>query len=102
MRWLGSSAAWSPDHRGDHELVLGEAVGGEVLARGAEPLGYRETGNLDGSEALYPLISRSRRCNAQSELDPAIAELGVRAGEVLLVVHVRIAPCARWTAAPPE
>ena len=39
---------------GDHELVLGEAVGGQVLARGAEPLGYRETGNLDGSEALYP------------------------------------------------
>jgi flavin reductase (DIM6/NTAB) family NADH-FMN oxidoreductase RutF len=39
---------------GDHELVLGEAVGGQVVARGAEPLGYRETGNLDGSEGLYP------------------------------------------------
>ena len=39
---------------GDHELVVGEAVGGEVLAPEAEPLGYRETGNLDGSEALYP------------------------------------------------
>ena len=39
---------------GDHELVLGEAVDGGVLAPGAEPLGYRETGNLDGSEALYP------------------------------------------------
>jgi flavin reductase (DIM6/NTAB) family NADH-FMN oxidoreductase RutF len=39
---------------GDHELVLGEAIDGAVLARGAEPFGYRETGNLDGSEALYP------------------------------------------------
>jgi flavin reductase (DIM6/NTAB) family NADH-FMN oxidoreductase RutF len=39
---------------GDHQVVLGEAVGGEMLSPDAEPLGYRETGNLDGSEALFP------------------------------------------------
>ena len=39
---------------GDHPVVLGAAGGGEILAADAEPLGYRETGNLDGSEALYP------------------------------------------------
>jgi flavin reductase (DIM6/NTAB) family NADH-FMN oxidoreductase RutF len=39
---------------GDHELVVGRVAGGEILAPKAEPLGYRETGNLDGSEALYP------------------------------------------------
>ena len=43
---------------GDHQLVLGEAVGGEILAAGVEPLGYRETGNLDGSEALFPAAFR--------------------------------------------
>jgi flavin reductase (DIM6/NTAB) family NADH-FMN oxidoreductase RutF len=46
---------------GDHELVLGEVTGGEVLARGVEPLGYRETGNLDGSAALYPSDFPARR-----------------------------------------
>jgi flavin reductase (DIM6/NTAB) family NADH-FMN oxidoreductase RutF len=39
---------------GDHEIVLAEVTGGELLDAAAEPLGYRETGNLDGSEALYP------------------------------------------------
>ena len=39
---------------GDHELVIGRVVGGEVLVGGAEPLRYRDTGNLDGSAELYP------------------------------------------------
>lgn len=39
---------------GDHELVLGEVLGGRVLASEAEPMRYDETGNLDGSAALYP------------------------------------------------
>jgi len=39
---------------GDHELVLGEVVGGDVLAQGAMPLLYRDTHNLDGARELYP------------------------------------------------
>ena len=39
---------------GDHELVVGKAIGGELLAPHVQPLGYRETGNLDESETLYP------------------------------------------------
>lgn len=39
---------------GDHELVVGQVVGGRVLAREAVPMAYAETGNLDGSAALYP------------------------------------------------
>jgi flavin reductase (DIM6/NTAB) family NADH-FMN oxidoreductase RutF len=38
---------------GDHELILGEPVGGEVLDN-ADPMVYAETGNLDGSSGLYP------------------------------------------------
>lgn len=39
---------------GDHELVIGQVVGGRVLAPQAAPLMYAETGNLDGSAELYP------------------------------------------------
>lgn len=39
---------------GDHELVLGEVVGGRLSAPAALPMTYAETGNLDGSAALYP------------------------------------------------
>jgi flavin reductase (DIM6/NTAB) family NADH-FMN oxidoreductase RutF len=39
---------------GDHELVLGQVVGGRVLAPDALPMTYAETGNLDGSAELYP------------------------------------------------
>jgi flavin reductase (DIM6/NTAB) family NADH-FMN oxidoreductase RutF len=41
---------------GDHRIVLGNVVGGAVLAleAGAKPLIYADTGNLDGSAALYP------------------------------------------------
>lgn len=39
---------------GDHELVLGRVVDGEILDRGARPLTYAETGEMDGSRALYP------------------------------------------------
>lgn len=38
---------------GDHELILGEPVGGEVLDT-VDPMIYAETGNLDGSSRLYP------------------------------------------------
>jgi flavin reductase (DIM6/NTAB) family NADH-FMN oxidoreductase RutF len=39
---------------GDHELVLGKAVGGEVIDDTAEVLVYAQTGDLDGSSELYP------------------------------------------------
>jgi flavin reductase (DIM6/NTAB) family NADH-FMN oxidoreductase RutF len=38
---------------GDHELVLGQVVGGRVLDPEATPMTYGETGNLDGSAELY-------------------------------------------------
>jgi flavin reductase (DIM6/NTAB) family NADH-FMN oxidoreductase RutF len=39
---------------GDHELVLGRAVGGGIFAPDESPMTYAETGNLDGSAALFP------------------------------------------------
>jgi flavin reductase (DIM6/NTAB) family NADH-FMN oxidoreductase RutF len=39
---------------GDHELVLGRVVDGKVLDPGASPLTYADTGDMDGSEALFP------------------------------------------------
>jgi len=39
---------------GDHVLVLGKVVGGELIDEKAEPLIYRETGDMDGASALYP------------------------------------------------
>ena len=39
---------------GDHELVLGRVVDGKILDRDAVPLTYVETGDMDGSSALYP------------------------------------------------
>jgi len=44
---------------GDHEIVLGQVVGGRVLDPKAAPLRYAETGNLDGSAELYPSIFES-------------------------------------------
>ena len=39
---------------GDHELVVGRVVGGRVLDFDAAPMLYAETGDMDGSSALYP------------------------------------------------
>jgi len=39
---------------GDHELVLGQVVGGRLFTPMALPMTYAETGNLDGSAELYP------------------------------------------------
>jgi flavin reductase (DIM6/NTAB) family NADH-FMN oxidoreductase RutF len=39
---------------GDHELVLGRVTEGKVLDRNAAPLTYADTGDMDGSSALYP------------------------------------------------
>ena len=38
---------------GDHRLVVARVVNGEVLRESA-PLSYAETGEMDGSAALYP------------------------------------------------
>lgn len=39
---------------GDHELVLGRVTDGRLLDRRSAPLTYAETGEMDGSSALYP------------------------------------------------
>jgi flavin reductase (DIM6/NTAB) family NADH-FMN oxidoreductase RutF len=39
---------------GDHELVLGRVVDGRIIDPDAVPLTYAETGDMDGSSALYP------------------------------------------------
>ena len=39
---------------GDHKLMLGRVVGGQLLAPDAGPLLYADTGDIDGSSALYP------------------------------------------------
>ena len=39
---------------GDHELVLGRVVDGRILDPGGALLMYAETGDMDGSSALYP------------------------------------------------
>jgi flavin reductase (DIM6/NTAB) family NADH-FMN oxidoreductase RutF len=39
---------------GDHELVLGRVTDGQILDRRSIPLAYADTGDMDGSIALYP------------------------------------------------
>jgi hypothetical protein len=39
---------------GDHEVVVARVVAGAVLDPSLAPMNYAETGDLDGSDALYP------------------------------------------------
>ena len=39
---------------GDHRLAVARVVGGEILRADAAPLLYADTGDMDGSSALYP------------------------------------------------
>jgi len=39
---------------GDHVLVLGKVIGGKLLDPEAEPMSYRQTGEMDGAAALFP------------------------------------------------
>lgn len=39
---------------GDHALIIGHVIDGALLEPDAEPLYYRDTGDMDGSSALYP------------------------------------------------
>jgi flavin reductase (DIM6/NTAB) family NADH-FMN oxidoreductase RutF len=39
---------------GDHELVVARVVGGTVRDGSLTPMAYAETGDLDGSDAMFP------------------------------------------------
>ncbi len=39
---------------GDHEVVIGRVIDGRILDLDATPMSYSETGDMDGSSALYP------------------------------------------------
>ena len=39
---------------GDHEIVIAQPIGGEILLPDAIPMSYADTGDLDGSRELYP------------------------------------------------
>ena len=39
---------------GDHVLVLGKVAGGKLLDSEAEPMSYRQTGEMDGASELFP------------------------------------------------
>jgi flavin reductase (DIM6/NTAB) family NADH-FMN oxidoreductase RutF len=39
---------------GDHRLALGKVIGGKLLDAEAEPMSYRQTGEMDGASALFP------------------------------------------------
>lgn len=39
---------------GDHVLILGKVVAGCLLSADREPLLYGDTGNMDGSAAIFP------------------------------------------------
>ena len=39
---------------GDHMLVIGRVVDGAVLDAGALPMSYGDTGDMDGSDRLFP------------------------------------------------
>jgi flavin reductase (DIM6/NTAB) family NADH-FMN oxidoreductase RutF len=59
LAWLECEVA--VEHpAGDHVLVLGKVIGGELLDAEAEPLTYRETGDMDGASKLCPERFESR------------------------------------------
>src|SRR5689334_15646131 len=39
---------------GDHEIIVGHVIAGRILDPTGAPLVYAETGDIDGSSALYP------------------------------------------------
>ncbi len=58
---LRAAAAWCACRleqqvpAGDHIVVIARVVAGDVLDPQATPLRYADTGNMDGSAALYPV-----------------------------------------------
>jgi flavin reductase (DIM6/NTAB) family NADH-FMN oxidoreductase RutF len=59
---LREAVAWfecqvvSEHPAGDHVLVLGKVIDGKLLDSEAEPMCYRETGQMDGSSSLFPEV----------------------------------------------
>ena len=53
LAWLECAPAGRMQS-GDHELVLGRVLGGQILDPDARPLCYADTGDMDGSSALFP------------------------------------------------
>lgn len=45
---------WGRVQAGDHEVVLGRVMDGKILDPKAIPMVYSDTGDMDGSSALYP------------------------------------------------
>jgi flavin reductase (DIM6/NTAB) family NADH-FMN oxidoreductase RutF len=41
---------------GDHRLVIGRVMGGDVIQAQAKPMTYQETGTLDGSSVLFSKV----------------------------------------------
>jgi flavin reductase (DIM6/NTAB) family NADH-FMN oxidoreductase RutF len=39
---------------GDHRLVVAKVIDGKLLNADAEPLTYRQTGDIDGAAKLFP------------------------------------------------
>ena len=53
--WPGLSARSQANITpGDHVLVLGKVIGGKLLDAEAEPMCYRDTGEMDGASVLFP------------------------------------------------
>ena len=46
---------------GDHVLVIGRVIDGRILDADAVPMTYADTGDMDGSTALYPSRFRESR-----------------------------------------
>lgn len=53
LAWFECEVA-SEHPAGDHVLVLGRVIAGEIAASAAEPLIYSDTGTMDGSAELFP------------------------------------------------
>jgi flavin reductase (DIM6/NTAB) family NADH-FMN oxidoreductase RutF len=59
---LREAVAWfecqvvSEHPAGDHVLVLGKVIDGKLLDSEAEPMCYRETGQMDSATTLYPEV----------------------------------------------
>jgi flavin reductase (DIM6/NTAB) family NADH-FMN oxidoreductase RutF len=53
VAWLGCRVTGSTAV-GDHELIIARVTAGDVLDSSLAPMGYAETGDLDGSTVLYP------------------------------------------------